>query len=532
MPPAKTDASPAELARALELFLADHPRAALLEDGRVLFDMQAAHYSLSAEHGRCVLHLWSEERNLVRTIVGLEPRKDSLRLQATRFGQARPQALQLVTDRDQRTPSTRTAMRTKYLRLLERVLTRSFPDLKVDGLRTAMDLEHSFGPAYTRGFLVRGNSAFAIIGVNSGESQATIDGILTLGILWLAHCREHADSRRLVQGLKVFLPAGTAELTRSRMSALNPELAKWELYELDEREELLTQVEIHEGNLQMRMLRAFRPEATMERCTESVERLMALLPPGVRERVQLVPRSPTEVGFLLHGLEFARARQGFSGNSFAREELLTFGAGANETPLNDDTQALFVDLLRRLALSRQAGGSVRDPLYRLQSERWMESVLKDSLAEIIPGVQQKFVYTQVPAFAGGDRGMLDLLTADRNGRLIVIELKADEDLHLPLQGLDYWLRVRWLNQQGREREGAGEFERNGYFLNPQLQSVISCASPMLCFVAPALRIHPANEVVLKHLSTDVQWTLIAIGEQWRDSRQVIFRKHSAGRSTI
>ena len=56
-------------------------------------------------------------------------------------------------------------------------------------MRTAMDLEHSFGPAYARGFLLRGPNASAVIGVNAGESQATIDGILTLGILWLDHCR-------------------------------------------------------------------------------------------------------------------------------------------------------------------------------------------------------------------------------------------------------------------------------------------------------------------------------------------------------
>ena len=105
MPPNTTGVAPAELAQALELFLAEHPRAALLEDGRVLFDMQRAHYSLSAEHGRCVLHLWSDERNLVRTIVvEISPRNGMLRLYATRFGQSRPQTLQLVADRDQRTP--------------------------------------------------------------------------------------------------------------------------------------------------------------------------------------------------------------------------------------------------------------------------------------------------------------------------------------------------------------------------------------------------------------------------------------------
>ena len=67
--------SPTELARLLEQFFADHPHAALLEDGRVLFEMTAAHYSISAEHGigslkRDFLHLSRspEEIALMRTI--------------------------------------------------------------------------------------------------------------------------------------------------------------------------------------------------------------------------------------------------------------------------------------------------------------------------------------------------------------------------------------------------------------------------------------------------------------------------------
>src|SRR5450432_476767 len=107
--------SAAELALALEGFLGEHPNAAVVEDGRVLFDMRTAKYALSSEHGRCVLHLWSEERNLVRTVVAVEGRNDALRLQVKRFGQTKPQLLQLLPDRDQRTPTTRTAARAKYL---------------------------------------------------------------------------------------------------------------------------------------------------------------------------------------------------------------------------------------------------------------------------------------------------------------------------------------------------------------------------------------------------------------------------------
>ena len=125
MPLLKTEAPAAELACALEAFLAEHPRAAVLEDGRVLFEMLTARYALSAEHGRCVLHLWSEERNLVRTVTGLDGRKNVLRIETRRFGQSKPQTLQLVPDRDTRTPTTREATRKRYLRLLERVMTRT-----------------------------------------------------------------------------------------------------------------------------------------------------------------------------------------------------------------------------------------------------------------------------------------------------------------------------------------------------------------------------------------------------------------------
>ncbi len=45
--------SPDRLTESIEAYLADHPAAAVLEDGRVLFEMRAAHYAISESHGRC-----------------------------------------------------------------------------------------------------------------------------------------------------------------------------------------------------------------------------------------------------------------------------------------------------------------------------------------------------------------------------------------------------------------------------------------------------------------------------------------------
>src|ERR1035441_8471189 len=84
----------ARLVQAIEAYLADHPAAAVLEDGRVLFDMRSARYAVSEQHGRCLLQLWSEERNLVRTVVEFKERAQCLRLMTRRMGAAKPQALE------------------------------------------------------------------------------------------------------------------------------------------------------------------------------------------------------------------------------------------------------------------------------------------------------------------------------------------------------------------------------------------------------------------------------------------------------
>jgi hypothetical protein len=514
--PSAAPPSAAEFARTLEEFLAAHPRAAVLEDSRVLFDMRISHCSVSSEHGRCMLHLWSEERNLVRSIAKVEHRRDTLRLETRRFGQSRPQSLTLVRDPDLRTPTARDIARRRYLHTLDRVLPNAFPGWKVEGMRTAMDLEHSFGPACARGLLVRGNSVWAVIGVNAEEHPGTIDGALTLGILWLAYCREHGDGRRLVEGLKVILPEGTASTTADRMVWMNSSLAKWELHELDERAGLLTSVERHNhGNLSARLVQAFNPDRAQERMAGAVTRLLHLLPEGLRAHTEIRPRSATGIGFLLHGLEYARIRHGLLPGSFTPCDEITFGAGANETPLTPETEDLFRDLAQRLFESRHASASVRDPLCRMQPERWLESELRRDLSEIEPQLRTDLMYSQVPAFAGRDRAMLDLLTVTHHGRLAVLELKADDDLHLPLQALDYWSRVRQLQQ-------SGEFKKQGYFAGVEL----SDADPILYLVAPALRVHPANDIVLQHFSPQVPWELIALDEQWRKRRRVIWRKRS------
>src|SRR4051812_6542229 len=234
--------TPENLARELEQFLAEARDALVLEDGEPIFEMASARYSISADHGKCLLQLWSPERNLVRRVLDVESKKDGLRLSAQKFGQAKPLKIEIVRDRDQRTPTAKRGARSGYQRMLKRVLEKQFPDLSCGALSTAMDLNRSFSPVYTRGLMKKGRSAFAVLGVNAQESQASVDAALTFAILWLDHCREREAPRAHVEGLKLFVPPAMSAV-RERMSNLNHAAAKFELYEVNEREQSVEQLD-------------------------------------------------------------------------------------------------------------------------------------------------------------------------------------------------------------------------------------------------------------------------------------------------
>ncbi|HEV2280292.1 MAG TPA: hypothetical protein VGS02_19080 [Acidobacteriaceae bacterium] len=513
-------AVPAALARSIDEFLTEHPGAAIFEDGRLLFDLRLARCSVSAERGRCLLHLWSDERNLVRTVTSVQPRRNMLRLETLRFGQSKPQMLTLVPDPDCRTPLAKDTARRRYLRSLEDALRAEFPEWNAEGFRSAMDLEHSFGPAYARGVLTRGQSAWAVLGVGSEEPAAVIEGALTLGILWLAYCREHGAGRRVFQGLRIVVPEGSAAATRARMAWMNPGIAQWELYELNARTGRISACSVaKDGNLDLQLLHAPDTKAILERSAATVAQLRAMLPPELDAQTEIRAKSATEIAFSLHGLEYARIRHGLAPGSFARRDEVVFGAGPSETPLDEVTEDLFRDLMDRLVQSRHPAAKARDALYRLQPERWLESVLRRDLSVLDPLLRDAPVYSQVPAFASASRGVLDMLTVNCKGRLVVLEIKADDDLQLPLQALDYWERVRMLH-----RDGA--LTRHGYFPGVEL----AAEDPLLFLVAPALHVHPANETVLRHFADEVPWELIAVDEHWRENCRVVLRKRGASSS--
>ena len=502
------------LARLLQEFLAEARHGIVMEDGQVIFDLDSAQHSISCERGRCLLHFWSEERNLVREALDAELKSGALILSVRRFAQARPHKLEIFRDRDRRTPAAKKNIRSRYARLLERVLRRHAPDwsLHRTALATSMDLERSFSPVYARGLVRKGRRAFAILGVNQQETQASVDAALTFALLWLDACREREAGKFVVEGLRLYVPPGSSATLQIRMAHLNQSAAKFQVVELEERDESFTEIDYSDqGNINTRLVRCPDAAQARSRFAKSIGKVLELAP-----QAEIAVLAPAEIAFRLHGLEFARIRSANVPGSFKVEEETIFGVAGFAARLTEETEPAFAEFVRTVAAARHNQGDRRDPLWRMYPERWLESLVFKKVAAIDSRLDPAHVYSQVPAFSASDRAMIDVLTCTHDARLAVLELKADEDIHLPLQGLDYWARVLWHQQRG-------EFQQYGYF--PGLQ--LSPHPPRLFLVAPSLRVHPAVDTVLRYFSPEIEWALVGVDERWREGVHVVFRKSCA-----
>ena len=507
--------TPESLTRLVHDFLESSASGAVLEDGAVVFDLARAKYSVSGEHNKCLLHVWSAERNFVRHVVDAELKDGSLRLAVRRLGQSRPARIEICRHRDPRSPSSKRSARLAYQHKLRRALDRHCPDLPVVHMTTGSDLEKSFGPIYARGLMRRARSAFAVLGVNDQESQSSVDAALTFGILWLEECRRTQASKCVVEGLKLVVPWGRSALTRERMAGLNRSAAKWSLHEFHEAHDTLTEMDCSDrGNLRTRLVHSVDQADVRQRFSAAIAQVETAAP-----NCEVEVLSSAEVAFCCRGLEFARARIATEPGSFRAAEEIVFGIGP-EPPrlLNSANQTSFRDLAAHLREIRHPYGPKQHPLWKLAPERWLESLVAADVRALDDRLNPAFVYSQIPAFTASDRAMLDVLTCTRGNRIVVIELKADEDIHLPMQGLDYWARVAWHHQRN-------EFARFGYFPGVPL----SVQEPQLMLVAPSLRIHPATDTLLRYLSPEVEWELLGLGEHWREEIKVVFRKRPAER---
>ena len=488
----------AELRRALDGVCAIGPPE-VRENGEWLAGLEGVQYEISSEGEAALLHLWSSQQSLVRRVVRVaDESRDRVVLEVSRLGYSKNARLEFVADAAPR--ETRRVEREQFSGRLRRMLTDHFPDETVESLAASADLHHSISGSYTRGIVRRGSEAYAVLGASPNEDSATIDGILTFGLIWLQHTRERAR-RFSVCGLRLFLPRGSSSVTAHRMAALaSPQ--EVELYEFEPPYWRVRHIaRSNAGNLATWIVARREIEQAIAAAMPMAERIQRLAPDAIRIGVAAATQ---EVTLRFRGLEFARWRLG----------AMWYGLGDHQDVLTPGRWSALEALVRQLETHRHMLASdTKHRLYRAQPERWLETMVAADPTRIDARLDPRQIYAQVPAFSSGDRGIIDLLGVTRDGRLAVLELKASEDIHLVMQAVDYWLRVRFHHDQD-------DFRRYGYF--PEVQ--LSAQAPLLFLVAPGFRFHPSIDIVLRYLSPEIKIARIALAENWRRGLRVVFRQ--------
>lgn len=480
----------AENRAAIEAFLAQCREPALLEPGEELLPLSGDNFAIEVRGERLTLQAWDRSRNITRRVVEVgELSKARLELTVERFAKRQGQMFLLDLARRSGADLGKRSGRLIFRERFRLMLRRQFPDWTLAEISAEANLEFSLSPAFPRAWLRRGQHGWAAIAC---PPEADSNAVLTFGLIWLDLLRRR-EQRCTIEGLGIYMPAGSERATALRMLCLDTRV---ELFTYTGDDDLARIDPRDHGNLDTRLETCRRTPFDRSGVWQRIAEL-----PGVEE----IAKHDGRASLRVHGLEFAEVENG----------AVHFGLHQRH-PAAEHHVAEIERLVEELLLARSPESNREHPLYRQYPEAWLESLAREQMETLDASLLARPIYGQVPAFAGGERGILDLLAVDLRGRLAVIELKASSDLHLPLQAIDYWIRVKWHLDRG-------DFQRHGYFPGIELRT----DPPRLLLVSPSLEFHTTTETILGFFAQHIEVERIGLAVEWRKGLRVMFRLRGA-----
>jgi hypothetical protein len=487
----------------------------LLTGDEILTDLTREKYELCVEWGKLIFAWWDDEHSQNWRVAAYEIEKAEVRLKVTR-GIGQETAIVRLRDSDQSRANrftqeqTLSQRRQSYAQLLGAILKSTYPDLRLQRATAGADRVRSLPGRFARLSLLLEGETILAIGVSEAESQADIDRIVAAGLIWLARFNERREPANQAKRLWFCLPRRRSQTVSERLALIDINHlghpghlgARLECFEVDEEgKELLPVRPSTQDELLNSHPREVRWPDGSANCEGWRDRIVQLAPHLIEVRRR--PAHDDEV-LSVNGLGFARMLVG------ERNEVWFGVAGSIPVWLNESNFGELRDLVYEIINYRSADSpDRRHPFYRLREEAWLESMLRREIRSLDPSLDDRFVYSQIPAWRSDDRSVIDLLTINHQRRLVVIEIKTAEDQQLPLQGVDYWLRV----EQSRLR---GEFEKRGMFNSVD----IAPRSPLLYLVAPRLRFHRTFSIVARCLAPQIEAYRVGLNANWRAGLRV------------
>lgn len=468
----------------LELFLMGG-EFDLYEDERFIATIQPERAAADLSYGKIILSCWGEDWSRSWRVASREAAADGLRLRCAKQMGRSSSLLELTRVK----PIGNEAIsRDEFARRLAMMIEANFAGYRVERAIAA----HHLSGVHTRLIIKHRGKTIAAVGCGQSETQATVDAALTSGLTWLDALRK---KRSFVDRLIIFAPRGQTTTLATRLTCVQIAGATVSLAEVDESSGRIENVSaFDQGDLADNLKRAVWPrnQNIPTDMAELIEPILNLAAADIDTY-----RKGNWIALSIRGLEFARVS--------IKDHRVEFGIQTSRKRLDDANRQELQKLIRACVSDRSNDSDHKnDPLYRSQPERWLETIIRRDVTGIDPTLDPRYAYSQVPAYRGEHRSFIDLLTATREGRLVVMELKVAEDAEFVFQGVDYWLRVEWHRRRG-------DFERRGYFKGLK----IADSAPLLYLVAPLMRFHAATRLVARAVSDRVPVHRIGINEDWR-----------------
>jgi len=376
-----------------------------------------------------------------------------------------------------------------------------FPSYRVVRTSRRSDLARSLSGSFLRVRFRHRGKDYLLLAADADIGDTARQAV-SQAILWLAAI---GAGRRIetVPSIHILVPAGVSPALAHRCRCLNRNRAKISVWEYGDgtgdlpeiRQAAVASVPVEDKDFRWPVLGPFRWSAQLEQ-------VLHLAPDLIRR----YPRFRDYDSLRLRGLEFAQV-------AGPNRDRIRFGIGPVRTELSDDNfESLRALVLEILHFRRADGPDTQHPYYRLQAERWLESLVLEEVPVLFPEMSAESVYSQIPVYLEHDPGRIDILGADRQGTLTVMELKVSADPDLPVQALDYWGRVLQHNNNG-------DFERRGYFSEIRLNR----QRPKIYLISPVFSFHDSTELLLRYMEPDLEVWKISINEDWRCGVKIMRR---------
>ena len=500
-----------EAERQIRKVISAHKEWFMSLDGRAPLSVNTDEIDFSVAQTRLIFSSWTETGSRTWRVSAWNWTGEKLLLQASRRMGAESASIELVPHASAKAMvASITAARQERCEKLAQLVSDFVPNAKIERAALSPGMRRDQPGRYARIILRLPHERIAVTGIVARSDARNVDSLFSSALLWFNRSMS-SPKKPPINRLLMIVEHGILEAAQQRHVLLRDSLrARIELLEIDDDWKAVEATRSWERKYIWRKRLSRFPPVHEDKRGDIVNEIVSTKPEAIDV---LAARHGQTLRY--HGLPFARLRRVMD------RDRVWFGIeGSQRRSLDEYHQRDWLKLLHDLETYRNADcRDRRHWLYRAAGEAWLDSILRRDITRLDPGLIIAPLHAQFRTSRGGAFGSqggarpIDLLALRHDGRLVVIELKVNEDREHVFQGLDYWRRVEAHRRRGHISAAKLFGDRE-----------ISDETPLVYLVAPTLRFHPSFRTLASTIAPDIEIYRFDINEDWRGGVRVVRRE--------